>query len=357
MLTFRKIDLMQLTEDEWKDLHQLRRKIHLEDTPEDPIIEDTSYEERMKDQISMIGLESFFYFIYNDKNLVGVFFFVFFNEASPSYQSNKNLVIFNIDLLKDYRRRGIGTKAIKIMLDICEKNRRSNFIVDTKIPETNKFFEAIGAKIAQKEEENRLKFSELDWQMIVKWTIEGQRENPKTKIVTVEGSIPEIYVDEFLKTYNETINLQPKDEVEMGEIRFTKEQLRKREQSEEQGNIKILTTITIEENGEVSAYTQLGRIPGREKLLSQYLTGVPLKYRGKKLGKWVKAQMLAYTKENYPDTEAITTMNSESNDAMLHINNKLGFTKYKEQITAQVTLDQLKAYIQTKSDLDIQIRS
>lgn len=353
MISFQDINFLSFSDKEWNIIHQYRRKIHLQDTPEEPIMDDRSFEEQIKGQLSLPGIDAFTYLIRDEEKLIGLFFFYFYNEQAPAYKTNEKLVMFQIEMLKEYRRRGVGTQAIRNLIEICEKKNKFVFIAMSKIPETNNFFDAIGAKIAQKHVENKLKLSEIDWKMIDQWLVEGQQINPKTKILTLKGSIPDEYIDNFMKTFNETANLQPKDDLEIGDMTMTKEDYKKIEKSEEKGNIITLTIMTVEENGEVSGLTQLRRIPGREKLLSQNLTGVPIKYRGRKLGKWVKAAMLKYVKENYPDTEAITTGNAESNDAMLHINKKLGFKKYKEEVLAQVTLEQLKNYLNSKVEPNI----
>ena len=350
MIKFQKFDVLSLSESEWKTIHQYRRQVHLQDTPEEPIVDDKTFEEQMKGQIQIMQAEFYAYGIYDDQKFVGLFFFGFFKESSPSYKTNEKIAIFQIEMLQEYRRRGIGTEAIGMMIEPCEKNNKSIFITNSQIPETIKFFDAIGAKIAQRHEENKLTFSELDWGMIDQWIKEAEQLNPKTRLETIIGPIPDKYIDEFLKSYDETAKLQPKDDLEMGDFTITKEEFRKMEQSDKIGGIVPLTIFTIEENGEVSGLTQLRRVPGKEKLLSQNLTGVPIKYRGRKLGKWVKAAMVKMVKEKYPDAEGIVTGNAESNAAMLHINRSLGFKKYKENVMAQVTLDQLKLYINSKSE-------
>lgn len=353
MISFQKFDFLSFSEKEWNLIHQYRRQIHLQDSPDEPIEDDNTFEEQIKGQLGMLGIEAFTYLIREEEKLIGLFFFYFYNEKAPAYKTNENIAMFQIEMLKKYRRRGVGTRAIKILVDICEKNNKFIFIVGSHVPDTNKFFDAIGAIIAQRNEENKLKLTEIDWEMIDQWIAEGQQINPKTKIITLKGPIPDEYFDNFLKTFNETANLQPKDDLAMGDISITKEDYRKIEQSDIKGNILIFTILTVEEDGEVSGLTQLRKIPGKEKLLSQNLTGVPIKYRGRKLGKWVKAMMLKYVKDNYPDTEAIRTGNANSNAAMLHINQKLGFKKYKEDVLAQVTLDQLKNYLDSKKEISI----
>ena len=112
--------------------------------------------------------------------------------------------------------------------------------------------------------------------------------------------------------------------------------------------IKCLIACTVEENGEISGFTEVTMAPGRESLVSQGLTGVPMKYRGRKLGKWVKAGMLQYIASNYPLAKAVATGNADTNAPMLYINNKLGFKKHKESVLAQITLDTIESYLNSR---------
>lgn len=136
---------------------------------------------------------------------------------------------------------------------------------------------------------------------------------------------------------------------------MTLEQYREMESTDINSGRTNLTTLVIEENGEISGITQLQVFPCREKFLSQGLTGVPIKYRGRKIGKWIKTTMLKYVKDNYPKAEAIVTDNAETNAPMLYINNKLGFKMYKPMIRAEISLNDLQSYFNSKHIEEITI--
>ena len=63
--------------------------------------------------------------------------------------------------------------------------------------------------------------------------------------------------------------------------------------------------------------------------LEQELTGVSCEFRGRGLGKWLKAKMILHIKDTYPDVKRIITGNAEANAPMLSINERMGFKKYK----------------------------
>jgi RimJ/RimL family protein N-acetyltransferase len=349
MISFKKFDIFSSSKDQWDMFHKYRHEYHQEDSPEDPMMNDKASEEHLKGQMKNLGMNITVYGIFHEnEELIGNFVFGFFTETSPSYIGNEKFAFMEIEILKRHRRKRIATKALTILVDSCEKNGKEIIMCNSHIPEAKLFYEAIGAKIAQVQVENRLSLSKIDWNMITNWITEGEQKNPSSKIIVIEGKIPDNIVEAFVYTFSETAKLQPKDDLEMGDMSFTVDDLRKNEQTEELSGTKTLTALVIEEDGKISSVTQLKIFPGKEKLIQQGLTGVPLEFRGRKLGKWVKAKLLLYVKEKYPATETVVTGNAESNAPMLYINEKLGFRKYKENVMAQVRLSQLQTYLKSK---------
>ena len=64
--------------------------------------------------------------------------------------------------------------------------------------------------------------------------------------------------------------------------------------------------------------------------VTQLLTGVRAQYRGRGLGKLLKALMLLHVRAAYPEVKYISTGNADSNAPMLAINRKLGFRKHRQ---------------------------
>lgn len=108
----------------------------------------------------------FDYGVYSDDQLIETFEFHFFKDDSSHIKGKEKLAFFGIEMLKDYRRKGIGTEALKTISTTCERNHKELFMTSSHVPETNSFIEALGAKTVQKATENTLKLNELDWHMI-----------------------------------------------------------------------------------------------------------------------------------------------------------------------------------------------
>ena len=105
----------------------------------------------------------------------------------------------------------------------------------------------------------------------------------------------------------------------------------------------------MEKNGTISGLTEIAKFGSGESSLRQNMTAVLSEYRGKKLGKWFAAAQLQHLRKKYSNLKYIFTGNAESNGPMLHINNSLGFTKYKQELTAQITLEELIKYLNEKN--------
>ncbi len=349
MVHFKKIDIFSSSPEEWRLYHKFRHLFHSENEPEEPFLDDKTIEEFIKVDIINSGMEVSVFRMYDNDAVIGSFYYGFFLESSKSYCGNEKIVRFEIQLLKKYHHHGIATKALQLMVKDCEKKEKSVFVSEFQNIHYKPFFEAIGGTIAQTNAESKLTFSTIDISMIKNWITEAEKANPETRVEIIKDRIPEYLEDEFAKTFNETIQLIPRDNMESKALTFDVDSLRNMEKTDESVGALSIKAVAIEKDGRISALTRVKILPGRENFLSQGLTGVPLKYRGRKLGKWVKAKLILYIMNNYPDVEAILTGNAESNAPMLHINTKLGFKKYKESITGQIHLERLNSYLESRN--------
>ena len=71
-------------------------------------------------------------------------------------------------------------------------------------------------------------------------------------------------------------------------------------------------------------------------------------HRGHALGKWLKATNILRILVEWPEVVDIRTHNADSNDAMLGINNQLGFKPYTVDIHWQISTDDARAYVRDR---------
>jgi GNAT superfamily N-acetyltransferase len=334
---------------EWQLYHDYRRLRHEETNPEDPLAPDEIVEKSLQMQMENPEFAPTIYSI-NDTSLdkrIGTFGFMVVRETSASYEGNKHLIQYNIGLLPEYRCKGIGTRALKMLYDFAVKNEKSVVITGSDEDDGKAFLKAIGAQIVLSGVENRLYYEDIDWKMIEEWANEGPKKSPETKL-DFFYSIPEEIIEPYSKVYTETLNQQPLGDLDISDIIFTPESLRESEKRRSELGRTHLTYITVEPNGEISGLTEMLYIPERENMIVQLLTGVKQEHRGRGLGKWLKAAMMLRIKEEFPKVEIIITDNATTNAPMLSINNRLGFKVHKESITGQMKTEDLGKYLEGK---------
>lgn len=277
---------------------------------------------------------------FEKEKAVGVARIGFSTKKDPAYQENKHNAEIRLDIDKDYRKRGIGSKALKVLIEKAKEDKNVNTIlVDVNLDSGHKFCKKLGGDIALEAAENRLFMKDVNWSLIEQWKNEGDKIAEKEGVTMhLFTDCPEDILTEYVDIYTETINQQPLGSIDL-EMRVTPKSRRLQEEQLKQQGLKWHTKITREKDGKISGLTEILQIPEMPERIMQLLTGVKQEYRGRGLGKWLKADMLLYIKENFSETKFIQTDNAISNAPMVSINDKMGFklniaqTMYKFDLT------------------------
>ncbi|NPD89978.1 MAG: GNAT family N-acetyltransferase [Asgard group archaeon] len=263
-----------------------------------------------------------------DEKIIGWVGFGFAEETSSDYEENKHIAQLNIVIRKDHRRKGIGTDFLKIAVKEFQDSEKTVIEVGSDNEYGKAFLKHYGAEIAIEGAENRLEIADIDWDMMQEWIDEGPKRAPDVTIETFLDVCPDEILEEYSEMYTEALNMQPLGEIE-SRANIDGEARRKFEKrTKEMGQISY-TMITREKNGRISGLTEIYYDAREGQKIFQGLTGVRPEFRGKGLGKWLKALMIVHVKENYSKVERIITGNAESNEAMLSINTRMGFKKYR----------------------------
>jgi GNAT superfamily N-acetyltransferase len=189
--------------------------------------------------------------------------------------------------------------------------------------------------------ENRLKLADVDWKMVERWIDEGPKRSPQTRLEIYEGALPEAMRADYAPQLSSMLNTIPFENLDHGEIVVTAEHMAEWYAQLEISNERLLTMLTREPDGVISAITDTGWAPHRPSIIQQRFTGVRPDARGRGLGKWIKAAMLARIRELYPKAEWVSTENAASNVPMRAINKKLGFKQYRAETEYQISRDGL----------------
>jgi GNAT superfamily N-acetyltransferase len=334
-----KIDFKTARPDFWKRYHDYRRVRQAESRPDDPLRPDRIEESRLK-RDSPFDIE-YQYEMARDGVLLSWFSASTSKPGTPEYESSKHLFWADVYVRPDHRRRGIGSSWLPLIVELMDA--RGCTVAGFAAEETpgHGFLKWVGAEAKLNGAENRLKLADVDWKMVERWVDEGPKRSPHTRLEVYDGPLPKAMWDDFAPQLSSMLNTMPFENLDHGEIVVTSDHI-----SELYARQAILgeilhTILTREPDGVISAITDMSWDPNRPSILEQRFTGVRPDARGRGLGKWTKAAMLAHLHKLYPKAQWVATENAGSNAPMLAINMKLGFKQYRASSEYQVTKDAL----------------
>ncbi len=264
-------------------------------------------------------------------------------EEAPGYAKNKHIGSINVRVLKEYRRNGVGKRLLEHVVDASANNPILTTIFgDSWNDAGRKFCERFGGKFSQEGAENRLYLKDVNWDMIREWDMKGL-EFAKKEGITLQffEDCPDEILEEYCLVYQETMNQQPLGDFD-GEITITPESRRLEEKRNKERGIKWYTLISREADGRISGLTEILYHPSIPQKAFQNLTGVKQEFRGRGLGKLLKAHMFLWIVQKHPEIKVIVTGNDATNAPMLSINTRMGFKKYIGNTTYLFNLDDLR---------------
>lgn len=332
----------ELSDEAWEDVIPAFQAQSMESHPDDPI-QPPQYVRRNLELIEKHPVfDPEIFLIYGaGQDLVGWMLIGFARPDADDYEERKHACFTEIYVLPAFRRHGIGTEALRRLVMRAREREVTVLQGGTEIADGHAFARYFGADTALESRQSRAYMQEIDWEMVEAWRRSGQERNPETRIHCFDGLYSEDEEDlvEYGRVFTAALREMPHGELEGLATEVTPERLRGiHEQNTRMGTTSI-SVVTVEANGRLSGLTRVNYHPERGHLAMQGITGVPVDERGRGLGKWLKAEMLVYIKERYPDVQFIDTGNAETNAAMRSINERVGFRPYTHNIAFKLKVE------------------
>jgi len=332
---------LEASAQEWGKFHEYRHLRHAEERPDDPITPDDIVEKRMKRENPFY--DSRYFGHWESGEIVSLLETTAVRPAAPDYANNKHIFWANAAVLAPHRRVGIGKGWVETVLGLASQFDASTISSWTEEDDGHAFLKWLGATEKLVESENRLDFTKIDWGMVEKWISDGPAQSPGTKLEFFESSLPDEVLEQYSPVYTRILNTIPKDEATFGDDIVTPETFKFYRSRREDLGHHHHTYITREPDGAISGMTEMMFQPEKPHYVYQDLTGVIPEYRGRGLGKWLKAAMLDYVRQTLPDTHWVITGNANSNGPMLAINHALGFKAYRGQSNYEIDVKTLES--------------
>lgn len=259
---------------------------------------------------------------------------------------NPHMAQFEIEVLPEYRRRGIGRRLLGWVAAQAHQHSKRTLITASyeRIPAGRAFVERMGARAGLESRESQLVLAEVDRDLLARWQAEGAEHAAGFELVFWDNHYPEEHIADFADLC-EVMNSAPRGQLEVEDQTVTPEKVREFAASQHARGGFIWTIIAVEEASKrMVGFTEVFGNPARPTILGQGATAVRPEFRGHRLGRWMKAAMLELVISDLPEARFIRTGNATTNAPMLAINNDLGFKPYAINTIWQLETEAAAAY-------------
>jgi len=327
--------------DFWARFHAYRRARHDEVRPGDPIDPDEVVEAKLKhdDQFEIHHR----YEVSAGDRMVSYFRCGIVKPGTPEYETNKHLFWADWSVHREHRRKGIGSSWIPLAIELMDRYGCSVFSSGAEEPSGHAFLRWLGAEEKMTGAENRLRMADVDWAMVKRWVVEGERRSPDTRFEVYDGRLPDDMLEDFCPQLSSMLNTMPWEQLDHGEIVITPPMMKEWYARMDLTGELHYNMMTREPDGTISGVTDMVYMPYKPTMMQQQFTGVRPDQRGRGLGKWLKGAMLLHVRQLYPDVEWVTTGIAGSIAPMLGINKKLGFKQFLAGSEYQISRARLGA--------------
>jgi mycothiol synthase len=336
------MSITSASEKDYLALNSIINEVRKERQPDDPPIPVEETTSQMKNLPSFVDMRMWCVWNEDQSNFIAQG-----NVGLIHTAENKHLAQFDIIVHPQYRQRGLGKHILGLIANAAKADNRSLLITDTndRIPGGEAFMQRLGAKRGLEGHVNQLKIVELDQNLIQAWLEKGLRNVEEFELGIWEGNYPEEKLEEIVQLL-ELTNQQPLGDLDIEEMHITVDQLREMEKMDNsRGNQRSTIYVLEKASGKFAGYTETVWNANRPEILRQDMTGVFPEYRGKGLGRWLKAAMLERMLKLHPEIKFVRTQNADTNAAMLKINNELGFKPYMSSVLWQMEINHVMEYL------------
>ena len=238
---------------------------------------------------------------------------------------NTHLAVVLLYVHPDHRRRGIGTRLLRELVEVMEADGRTDVVTDiNEGHDGERFFARLGGELGLPQRISRLHLTTLDRELIARWMREGEAAEGYS-LVEWHRRCPDELVESYV-IVKAAMNNAPVDDLPIGDRVHTVESVRENEAELEAAELEKWTIAARHDaTGDLAGFTEVIFIHDAPEHAWQGGTGVLPEHRGHRLGRWMKAAMADRILDRRPDLRYIDTENAYSNGPMLAINVEMGF--------------------------------
>lgn len=271
-------------------------------------------------------------------------------SIDPEHDDNPDVLDCAIWVARDHRRRGVATALLAQFVALSRAERRNRLIGTTadSVPAGASFAQALGAEPKTAVHFNHLPTAEVNRSLMQQWVDQGPLRASDYELVAWDRPMPDEHVADFVDLML-VMNDAPRDELNLNDFTISVAQLREDENELAAAGCQTWTLVARRRSdAALAGFHELVWCPHDPHSVYISSTGVRAEHRGHALGKWLKAAMTLRVLNERPEVTDIRTENADSNDAMLGINQQMGYRPLIGTTKWEVTVDAIADWLMSR---------
>jgi GNAT superfamily N-acetyltransferase len=321
----------------WAAFNETRRAIASEFWPDEPILDDAETRREVQTTNPMVEFRR--WVAMEGDEVAGSIRAAFRRPGTPDAEDYARFLWAGGGVRASSRRRGVGTLLLREVHKLMHALDKTVLTMSAQTDPGHAFIKQVGSIEKHCTVEQRAIFADLDWVHLRHWEDGATAQGLIWE--RYSGHVPRDVLVALLPVFTELFADVPLGGLETGPIRWEMNGYDLwYETLDRVGGAHHLVLLRAPD-GSVAGLSEAAwdiRVPS---IVRQQLTAVARPWRGRGVGRALKAAMLRQVHQTHPEATVIGTNNAEVNAPILSINARVGFKVAWRNVDYQVMRDAL----------------
>jgi GNAT superfamily N-acetyltransferase len=321
----------------WQRFNETRRAIAHEFWPDEPILDDAETRREVLRTNALWEIRR--WVAMEGEEVAGSCRITFRRPGTRNAQDHAPFLWAGGGVRASSRRRGVGTLLLREVLRVMHGLDKTVLTMSSLTESGHAFIRHVGGIEKHCAVEQRAVFAGLDWPRLREWEDAATAHG-----LTWErhaGRVPRDVLLALLPVFTELFVDVPLGGLERAPVRWEIDGYDQWYETQERVGGAHHLVVLRAPDGSVAGLSEAAWDARRPGIVHQQLTAVARSWRGRGVGRALKAAMLRQVHQAHPEAMLISTNNAEVNAPILSINARVGFKLAWRNVDYQVTRDAL----------------